>query len=87
MNVVGTTVVPQVSVCEDGEMKIVNAVCVAAVLLAVSGASADVFRFMGNGNWEDSQWQNQTQGLDNVAPPGSGDIARMNWGGGTCTFS
>ena len=62
-------------------------VVLTCVLLVASFASADVFRFMGNGNWEDSQWQNQTAGLNNVAPPGSGDTARMNWGGATCTLS
>jgi len=68
-------------------MKSVSIVCVVAVLLMASVASADTYRFMGNGNWEDSQWQNQTQGLNNVAPPSSADVARMNWGNGTCTLS
>jgi len=58
-----------------------------AVLVMASVASADTFRFMQSGNWEDSQWQNQTQGLTNVAPPTSTDVARMNWANGTCTLS
>ena len=63
---------------------------IAFILLSVmmtSVVSADVFRFMGTGAWEDSQWQNQTTGDRNVAPPTSADVARMNWGGGTCTLS
>ena len=42
---------------------------------------------MGTGNWEDSQWQNQTLGLNDVAPPTASDVARMNWAGRTCTLS
>ena len=35
-----------------------------AVLVMASAASADTFRFMQSGNWEDSQWQKES-----TAPP------------------
>ncbi|MBN1854499.1 MAG: PEP-CTERM sorting domain-containing protein [Pirellulales bacterium] len=68
-------------------MRKTSVVGIVATLVMASMTSADVMRFMGNGNWEDSQWQNQTLGLNNVAPPDADDVARMNWGGATCTLS
>ncbi|MBN1852651.1 MAG: PEP-CTERM sorting domain-containing protein [Pirellulales bacterium] len=62
--------------------------CALLGLMLASVASAqDVYRFMGSGNWEDSNWQNQTQGLQPVDPPGPDDIARMNWGNNIVTLS
>ena len=57
------------------------------MFVAASVSNAATYRFMGNGNWEDSQWQNQTDGINNTTPPTSSDTARMNWGGATCTLN
>ena len=71
----------------DEIMKKTSVVSVVTVLLMASMASADTFRFIGSGNWEDSNWQNQTLGLQPVDPPTADDVARMNWGNNTVTLS
>lgn len=63
-------------------MKRTSVLCLLAVLLVASMASASI-RFHGSGSWDMLEGVGQPEGWQSAVAPGTEDTVRANWGGDT----